>query len=119
MPVLTNAKHEKFAVLVAKGVSLSKAYVSAGYSAKGAGGSASKLQRNAAIAARISELQNELSAGVIELEINSRNARLRSLQKDWDRLRAGLHKLLDERGADMVDIGPSENAGTGCAPVSI
>ena len=36
MVVLENSKHEQFALLVAKGVSATKAYVSAGYSAAGA-----------------------------------------------------------------------------------
>jgi hypothetical protein len=36
MPNLPNSKQEHFAQLVAKGVSVAKAYVAAGYSANGA-----------------------------------------------------------------------------------
>jgi len=41
---------------------------------------------------------------VIALEISSRNARVAALQKRWDRLRAGLDLILDQRGADMADL---------------
>jgi len=32
MPVLSNSKHEQFALAIAKGESLAEAYISAGYS---------------------------------------------------------------------------------------
>jgi hypothetical protein len=38
------------------------------------------------------------------LEISSRNARVAGLQVRWNRLRAGLELLLDQRGADMADL---------------
>jgi phage terminase small subunit len=44
MAVLTNSKHEQFAQAVAKGVSATKAYVSAGYSDKGAKQSAARMR---------------------------------------------------------------------------
>jgi hypothetical protein len=37
-------------------------------------------------------------------EISSRNARVAALHKRWDRLRAGLDLILDQRGADMADL---------------
>jgi hypothetical protein len=40
----------------------------------------------------------------IALEFSSRNARVAALQKRWDRLRAGLDLILDQRGADMADL---------------
>lgn len=43
MPILKNARHEKFAIGLADGLSQEKAYVNAGYSANGARGSASSL----------------------------------------------------------------------------
>jgi hypothetical protein len=46
MPVIDHSKREKFAQLVAKGVSVTKAYVSAGYSPKGAQPSAARLLSN-------------------------------------------------------------------------
>jgi hypothetical protein len=45
-----------------------------------------------------------LSAATIALEISSRNARVAALQKRWDRLRAGRDLIVDERGADMVQV---------------
>jgi hypothetical protein len=53
---------------------------------------------------RQSRRSSALSAGTIALEISSRNARVAALQKRWDRLRAGLDLILDQRGADMMDL---------------
>ena len=62
------------------------------------------------VCARIRELQETLSAGTIALEISSRNARVAALQERWDRLRAGLDLILDQRGADMADL-PGDASG--------
>ena len=59
---------------------------------------------NAVVCSRIRELQEALSAATIALEISSRNSRVAALQKRWDRLRAGLDLILDQRGADMADL---------------
>ncbi len=56
MPVLKNARHERFAQNVAKGMSAAKAYEKAGY--KRNDGSAGRLHRNAQVKERIAELQN-------------------------------------------------------------
>lgn len=80
---LKNNKHEHFAQLVAKGVNASEAYVSAGYSKIGAKVSASRLLAHANIRVRVSELQEALAGGTIELEISSRNARVQALQERW------------------------------------
>ena len=40
----------------------------------------------------------------IALEISSGNARVAALQERWDRLRARLDLILDQRGADMADL---------------
>jgi hypothetical protein len=45
-----------------------------------------------------------VSAATLALEISSRNARVAALQKRWDRLRAGRDLIVDERGADMVQV---------------
>jgi hypothetical protein len=37
-------------------------------------------------------------------EISGRNCRVQALQKRWDRLRAGLDLILDQRGAEMADM---------------
>ena len=54
--------------------------------------------------ARLRELQEALSAGIIALEISSPNSRVAALQTRWDRLRAGLGLILDQRGGDMADL---------------
>jgi hypothetical protein len=60
-------------------------------------------QLNAVVCSRVHELQEALSAGTIALEISSRNSRVAALQNRWDRLRAGLDLVLDQRGANMAD----------------
>ena len=101
--VLENSKHEHFAQLIAKGVSATKAYTSVSYSKNGAQQSASRMLLNAVVCSRIAELQAELSAGTIALEISSRNARVRVLQDRWARLPAGVDELLTARGADLAE----------------
>ena len=111
MSVLTNSKHEHFAQAVAKGVSATKAYVAAGYSAKGAAQSAARMLTNADICSRLAELQLTLAAGVIALEISSRNARVQALQDRWDRLR----RVITERAAapEFADV-PGGSTGLLC-----
>jgi len=86
MAVLSNSKHEQFAQLVAKGVSGTKAYTSAGYSANGAKQSAARMLTNADLCARIRELQKTISEGTIDVEIRRRSARVQVLQNLLDRL---------------------------------
>jgi len=57
--------------------------------------------------------QQAVSAQVISLEISSRNSRVAALQKRWDYLRAGLALLLQQRGADMLDV-PGGSSGLLC-----
>jgi hypothetical protein len=59
---------------------------------------------NAVVCSRVRGLQKALSAGTIALEISSRNARVTALPKRWDRLRASLDLIRDQRGADMADL---------------
>jgi phage terminase small subunit len=84
MPVLGNIKHEQFALLLVKGVSATKAYVSAGYSPKGAQQSAARLLSNAEVCSRVRELQEAVSAATIALEIRKRSARVKVLQEQLD-----------------------------------
>ena len=111
--VLDNAKHEQFAQLVAKGLNATKAYISAGYSANGARAGAARLGAKATVCARIRELQEAISKQVIRLEISTRNTRLSALQRRHDGLSAAFDKMLDEQGADMVDI-PGGSTGLLC-----
>lgn len=55
MPVLKNARHEKFAQAIAKGKSATEAYAEAGYKAHQP--SASRLLSNVMVGARVEELQ--------------------------------------------------------------
>lgn len=59
MPILKNAKHERFAQLVAKGLAASNAYKESGYTAEGnaAESAACRLLRNVQIVARVEELK--------------------------------------------------------------
>jgi phage terminase small subunit len=57
-----NPKQEAFCQGVASGLSLTQAYIRAGYSEKGADGAACKLQGNASVAARIDELRAKSEA---------------------------------------------------------
>ena len=104
MAVLNNIKHERFAQAIAKGTSASKAYVLAGYSAKGARQSSARLLLNAVVCSRVSELKETLSARTIVLEISSRNARIQALQDRWLTLRAAIAQLMTERAADMAEV---------------
>lgn len=57
MPVLENAKHERFAQGLARGLGITEAYVTAGYSDSPA--SATRLSKNAKIRNRVKELQQK------------------------------------------------------------
>jgi len=48
-----------------------------------------------------SRAQETILAGTIALEISSRNSRVATLQERWDRLRAGLALILDQRRGDQ------------------
>jgi hypothetical protein len=59
MPVLNNARHEKFAQNVVNGMSASAAYKAAGYEAKDANVTGPRMFANVGIKARIEELKAE------------------------------------------------------------
>lgn len=62
MPVLSNARHERFAQELAKGQSISGAYHAAGY--ENSPQSASRLLKNAHVSARVSELKADIAAAL-------------------------------------------------------
>jgi hypothetical protein len=66
MPALSNPRHEHFASLVAAGETPTRAYVSAGYSPKGAATSALRLRKNTEICARIAELSTAVAERSVE-----------------------------------------------------
>src|ERR1019366_7224997 len=84
MAVLTNSKHEHFALEVTKGVSATKAYVSSGYSRAGAKQNASRLITNDGVRTRIKELQTAVAERVVSAEIRRRNWRVQVLQQRVD-----------------------------------
>jgi len=88
MAVLSNSKHERFAQLVAKGVSATDAYVSAGYSKGNARANAHRLSANDGILERIKELKTAVAEKVISAEIRRRNWRVQVLQNRVDRMLA-------------------------------
>lgn len=78
MAVLKNAKHEHFAHLVAKGKEPTAAYVSAGYSNKGAQQSANRLLKVAVVQIRIEELRQAIEKPAREAAIEKA-----ALEKSW------------------------------------
>jgi phage terminase small subunit len=63
MPVLTNAKHERFAQELAAGKTADEAYEAAGYAQNR--GNAIRLKANESVAARVAELQQRAADGVV------------------------------------------------------
>jgi len=99
MPVLAQPKHEQFAQSVAKGISATAAYSSAGYSKAGAAASASRLMTNANVSARIKELKTAAAANVVKVEIRKRSARVQVGQNIVDRL----CRLREARALEYAD----------------
>jgi hypothetical protein len=56
MAILSNPRHEKFSQLVASGIKPTEAYISLGYSAKGAPQSANKLLKRTDVRERVNEI---------------------------------------------------------------
>ncbi|SOC45750.1 terminase small subunit [Rhizobium subbaraonis] len=73
MAVLKNARHERFAQAVAKGMSATEAYAEAGY--KGDRTAASRLSTNVNVGQRVSELQAK-TAKKVEITVDSLAAEL-------------------------------------------
>jgi hypothetical protein len=84
MAVLTSSKYERFAQLVAQGVSPTKAYLQAGYSKANAHSNASRLSQNELVLARIKELKTVVAERVVAAEIRRRNWRVHILQTRLD-----------------------------------
>jgi hypothetical protein len=99
MPILAHTKHEQFARSVAKGISATGAYISAGYSKAGAAASASRLMTNASVSARIKELKTANVANLVKVEIRKRSARVQVGQNMVDRL----CRLRDARALEYAD----------------
>jgi hypothetical protein len=71
MSAVANPRHERFASLVAGGMTASKAYSAAGFGGKGAAQSASRLLKSPSISARVVELsQMTTTHGAIQTRID-------------------------------------------------
>ena len=101
MPVLPNIRHEQFAQALASGLNATNAYISAGYKKAGAAQNAARLIKVDKVCARVKELRTTIAAGVIQLEISSKNARVQALQDLFDRAR----QVIDARAKDKTMAG--------------
>ena len=90
MPVLANAKHERFAQGLAKGLSATEAYTKAGY--VGDRTAASRLSTNVNVQRRVSELQEKAAFQV--------GVTLESLTEELEQAR--LLAMKDEKGASAA-----------------
>ena len=116
MPVLDDPRHEAFAQGLANGLTISKAYISAGYGPDDARIRAYRLViRNPDVSLRQQELtiqlSNEVIAGVVAREISDRNARITELQARWDWLRTQLKYIVEERSAALAEEAPGGASG--------
>lgn len=82
MPALDNAKHERFAQLLAKGRSQTDAYREAGY--KGDRTAASRLSTNVNVIARLAELQSRAADRTVISVASITESLLRIAQKAED-----------------------------------
>lgn len=101
MPVLTNSRHEIFALGVARGLKPAQAYVKAGYkNTEGVNASACRLLKHQRVCERIVEVREQISKKVIEnvvtCEIGDRNERVKALQERW----LALRQIVLERSQD-------------------
>jgi len=91
---LSNQKHEQFANLVSQGIPMGKAYVQAGYGESGAAQSASRLTKNAKVAARIAYLRTKTANAVIAKAM---------VDRDW--VLSGIKTIAEDgeaKGADRL-----------------
>jgi phage terminase small subunit len=97
MPTLRNPKHERFAQLVATGMTAQAAFTQAGYKAQQ---NAPRLRNNELVAKRIEELQVR----------NERKAEMAALSRDelvkilTEIVHATRNRLLETRTADGVKL---------------
>ncbi len=95
MPILKNAKHERFAQELAQGKSQADAYKLSGY--KSDSGAASRLSGNVSISKRVAELLGRVADGVV-------------LSKQWV-----LERLVEnvDRAMQAEEIRDNKGVGTG------
>jgi phage terminase small subunit len=103
MPVLKNAKHERFAQWLAKGKTATEAYAEAGY--KPHDSNAARLSGNDRIQARLAELQDRAS---IRVEVT-----VESLSAELDEARALALKGQQPSAAVQATMGKAKLFGLG------
>lgn len=116
MPVLNNARHERFAQAIASGKNGSEAYTLAGYDARGnsAEAAASRLLRDVKVARRIAELQERgaqrteitierITEMLLEDRIGARAAGQFGAAVSANEKLAKLHGLMIDRSKAEVD----------------
>lgn len=104
MPILKNAKHERFAQGIAEGMSGADAYLWAGYAsnAKAARVSATRLLANATIKTRIAELLKRRE----DIEVKATEKAVNKLAISKERVLAELAKIAFADAGDYFDWGP-------------
>lgn len=124
MPVLSNAKHERFAHGIAKGLSQTDAYTEAGY--KGDRTAASRLSTNVNISKRVAELQGKAAVRT-EITVASITERLLAIaskgeaSKDAPLLAVARASLMDAAKLNglVVDKSQAELTGAEGAPLGV
>ncbi|WP_453977332.1 terminase small subunit [Brevundimonas sp. Marseille-Q4549] len=124
MPVLSNAKHERFAQGIAKGLSQTDAYTEAGY--KGDRTAASRLSTNVNISKRVAELQGKAAVRT-EITVASITERLLAIaskgeaSKDAPLLAVARASLMDAAKLNglVVDKSQAELTGAEGAPLGV
>ena len=99
---LQNTRHEYFAASVAAGLSLTVAYLKAGYNddnAKSARASAARLVARPDIQARVEELKDKFEGKRLETSVINQHDRLRFADERWNVLK----KIFAERLAQVPD----------------
>lgn len=92
MPALTNAKHERFAQLIAEGKTADEAYAEAGY--KQNRGNAATLKANQSIADRVAEI---LERAAIRAEVS-----IASITEDLARIATKAEDLGESAGLSVA-----------------
>jgi phage terminase small subunit len=93
MPALKKIRQERFAQNLVSGLSLGKAYVSAGYKESGASANAARLLRKESVSSRLAELRAKIESAFIDLQITERNERLKAAQERWK----GMREVIEAR----------------------
>ena len=97
MPILINPRHEHFAQLVASGVNATEAYITVGYSKRGAHASAHRLQHNPSVFRRLEELRGAVLERSLEKAAVDRAWIIERLKSNVERARQ-VEPVLDREG---------------------